>query len=243
MGQKHKGGIFMLDVKLNAVKDYLGTSEYLRQIADDGHGRGILEFTESFIQSVASFGVSELYAREAERCIALKLSDTKADYSLERSKQYHEKGLRNIAYAKESLKQFKAELKEYPNDLKLEKNDIADFMKEFNEELSNLEIKKSDVEKISKTVKESMNFIAKKGANALPDYLEDKIDELGKIRSQADRGAVDNIPVWKIAAIAVAVGIWIWALFRCKWWGSCRLKEGLSYFILFWIAALIAKFC
>lgn len=233
----------MLSAKQSAVMDYYNSSEYLRQIADDGHGRGILEFTESFIQSVASFGISELYAREAERCITLKLSETRANASLERSKHFHEKGIRSIAYAKKSLKQFKKDIKEYPTDIKLDKTDIAEFMQELNEEVANLEIKKTDAEKINKTVLEGMDFIAKEGIGALPGYLEDKIDALEKIRSQKDRGAVDNIPVWKVAAIAVAVGIWIWALFRCKWWGSCSLKEGLAYFIVFWIAALIAKFC
>lgn len=233
----------MLSEKQIAVRDFLEASEYLRQIADDGQGRGMLEFTESFIQSVASFGVSELYAREAERYLALGLSKRKANYSLEKSKHHHEKGLRAVGYAKNALNQFRKDLEEYPTDMRLDERDISELIQGLNEQLADLDIKRSDAEKISKTLQEGMHAIAREGAQALPDYLEERIEELAKLRSQEDRGAVENIPVWKVAAIAVALGVWIWALFRCKWWGSCRLKEGLGYFIVFWIAVYIAKFC
>jgi hypothetical protein len=88
-----------------------------------------------------------------------------------------------------------------------------------------------------------LDLAAKGDVAALYKEVADRAVQLQKLRSSEDRGMQENIPVWKIAAIAVAVGIWIWALFKCKWWGSCSLKEGLAYFIVFWISVLIARYC
>lgn len=232
----------MLSQRQAATMDFLNASQYLRQVADDHHGIGMLEFTDSFIQSILSFGNSELYARQAGRSKGLKIQESLVKESMQMSKEYNEKGFRNLSYARDTLKQLRKELESYP-EVKLDKKDVASFQSELMHQVSELEIKESDALKIKEAFSSSLESIISGGAKALPDYLEQQIDKLEKIRRQPDRGAVDNIPVWKVAAIVVAVGVWVWALFRCKWWGSCSLREGLAYFIVFWIAALIAKFC
>ena len=54
-------------------------TEFLRRIADDGHGRGLLEFTDHMTQAINSFGRSELYARRAENRDELDIQPRRAE--------------------------------------------------------------------------------------------------------------------------------------------------------------------
>jgi len=233
----------MLSRTQQAVLDFDRMSDNLRRIADDRHGTGLMEFTEAFVQSISCFGISELNARQAERDKALALRDARLKSSIEASGYYNEKGIRLLSGARGALKQFREELASFPKDLKLSAADIKATHQEIRDAVAELEIKATDAEKINAVFTKGFELLSAKGALALPDYLEEHIADLERIRRQPDRGAVENIPVWKVAAIVVAFGVWIWTLFRCKWWGSCSLKEGLAYATIFWIAALISRFC
>jgi hypothetical protein len=225
-----------------AAGEFARASEFMRQIADDRHGAALLEFTDAFIHSIIAFGSSEFEARQAERFEVLKVVSPKAGAASQASSHLNAKGLRHVRYGLEAIKAFRNEFDSFPKG-KVADTDFGDFERELREALAELDVKPSDVEKIDRTVRESLDEIRGKGAVSLPDFLEGKLAELERVRRREDRGAVDNIPVWKIAAIAVAVGVWVWALFRCTWWGSCSMQEGLVYFVVFWLAVLISRFC
>lgn len=223
-----------------ASLDFFQASERLRLIATDGHGEGLAAVAGEFIQAMNAFGLSELEARRGERLQALKLGTGVAREATRLRDAHNEKGLRTLKRARAHVKLFREELASYP-EVKLE-GELKEFQQELREQLAELEISESDVRKIDSALADGF-AVAGKGAAGLPDYLDRNLRELEKVRRSANRGAVENIPIWKIIAIVVAFGIWIWALFRCRWWGSCDLREGLAYFIVFWIAALIARFC
>lgn len=225
-----------------ACSEFLRSSDFMREIADDKHGRALLDFTDSLILAVTAFGTAELHARHAERCEVLKLPAQRARLASQQSARHHDKGLTLIAHCRKSLKEFRRELDDFPTDT-VPAREFETLHKDIREALVELEVKASDVDKIDKTIRTCLDLVSANGAATLPDYLDKHLDELESLRKRKDRGAVENIPVWKVAAIALAVGVWVWALFRCRWWGSCSKKEGLSYFILFWLAVLIARFC
>lgn len=233
----------MLSREQQATQEFMKASEHLRQVADDRHGTGLLEFTDALVQAIACFGTSELYARQAERGSALDVHASRVMFSSKMSARCNEKGIKTLSYAREALKHFRKDLSSFPIDTKLNDSDINIAQQEIREALADLEIKESDVIKIDKVFTVGFELVRSQGVSSLPEYLESQISNLERIRRQPDRGAIENIPVWKLAAIAIAVGVWIWALFRCKWWGSCSSKEGLAYATVFWISALIARFC
>lgn len=232
----------ILNREQKAVYEFMTASAMMRQVADDGHGKGLLDLTDALLQAIASFGVSELYARIAERCKALGIKDSRYQLALENSVYNNKKGLRNLSYAQNAFKQFRKDLGTYPKDTNLSE-DLDILQRELRDGLVDLEIKASDVIKIDNAIKECFDTVRPKGIEGLADYIKMKLSELENIRKKDDRGAIENIPVWKIAAVAVALGVWVWGLFRCKWWGSCSWKEGLSYAVIFYVAALIRKFC
>lgn len=45
--------------------------------------------------------------------------------------------------------------------------------------------------------------------------MRKNIDELEKARSSPDRGAADNIPIWKLLSAAVLLAVGSWAVYAC----------------------------
>lgn len=224
-----------------ASASFLNASVPLREVAEDGHGQGLANFAGLFIQAVNSFGLSELHARQAERVQALKLPAAGARAAQARSKQHNDRGLRLLEESRATLKLFREELATFPDTAASERQ-VRAVREEFRTGLVELELKASDVAQIDAAAAEAFELV-RSGANSLPDYLEHHLARLEKVRRQPDRGAVDNIPIWKVIAIVVALGVWIWAFFRCSWWGRCSFAEGLAYFVIFWLAALVVRFC
>jgi hypothetical protein len=223
-----------------ASAEFLHASAKLEEVARDGHGQGLATFAEHVVQAINAFGLSELHARQAERYETLNLRAETAEVARKLSEEHNEKGLRNLDSSRRGLQVFREELAGYP---KAEIGPAVEaFRDEFRVQLAQLEVKASDVERLDSSLGEVFE-VAAAGADGLPDYLEKHLGELEKARRGADRGAIENIPIWKVIAIVVAIGVWIWALFRCGIFGSCSLAEGLAYFTIFWIAVLIARFC
>lgn len=238
----------MLNREQNAIAQVMKSSEKMRHIADDGHGKGLLELTDALLESIASFGVSEMYARKVERRQVIKIQSDFVKLVSKEIEYNNEKGLRSLSHAHNGFKQFKDDLQKFKKELgpkfKVDVSKDLDILhQELRKGLVDLDIKASDVKKLDDTIQECFDSVRSKSAEGLADYIESKLKDLENIRKQPDRGAVENIPIWKIAAVAVALGVWVWALFRCKWWGGCSYKEGLAYAVIFNVAAYIAWLC
>ena len=235
----------MYESKLNrdqqAVSDFFSASIPLFRIVDDERTRGLQEFANTIVTSIALFGQSELNYRQAERYSTIDVRG-KDSLSAQKGKRYNDKGLKTLSMAYDSLKQIKEESSKFPKIDNL-REPVLSFQKDFREELVNLDLKSSDVKKIDEAVQQCLSVVQSDGLDGIIKYLEVQTKKFEEIRKRPDRGSVENIPIWKVAAIVVAVGVWVWALFKCNWGGGCSLQEGLAYFIVFWIAALIARFC
>lgn len=225
----------------DAMADFLQATDFMRRIADDDRVKGFADLNDNLIQAIASFGVGELHARRAERLQALKLSGSRSQAAAKLSARYNEKGQKLLDSAMVGVKALEKDLEKYPKE-PLSAVIVDEFYEDLREALVDLEVKASDVEQINTVIRSGFDQFRGKPPQGISEYLTSKIKELGDIRKRSDRGAVSNVPLWKIAAIAVAVGVWIWALFRCGA-GKCSLSEGLAYFVIFAVAVLITKFC
>jgi hypothetical protein len=231
----------ILSREQDASAEFLRASEKLKEAATDGHGQGLATFAGHLVNALNEFGLSELNARQAERLQALKLRAETARASKSLSDGHNEKGLRSLESARGGLKLFQEELAGYPKAPNIGPA-VKAFQQDLREQLTHLEIKAEDVTRLDAALREGFQ-VASKGAAGLPGYLKKHLDELEKVRRGANRGAVENIPIWKVIAIVVAIGVWVWALFKCGIFGSCTLAEGLAYATIFWISVLIVKFC
>jgi hypothetical protein len=237
-----KGEITMLSREQQAVSDFMDVSTPLLRIADDGHNTGLQNFADAIVHSIAFFGLSELHARQAERGGVLNVQSSKTLSASRMSTHYNDKGLKTLSFAQDALKEFKEELANYPKSGDLRAS-VDTFQQELREALADLDLKASDVTKIDEAIQPCLDIVRSQGADELVNYLEEQVGQLEEVRRRPDRGAVENIPIWKVVAIVVAVGVWVWALFRCGIFRGCSRAEGLAYFVIFWLAVLISRFC
>ena len=119
---------------------------------------------------------------------------------------------------------------------------LKDQIEEFKLQCTDLEIKGKDVDKLFAGVDQVFASFQKEGINGVVGVIEKSMQELITLRKSDTRGAIDNFPIWKVAAIIVGIGVWIIGLIHCGWFG-CSLQAGAAYFIIFAIAAIVTRFC
>jgi hypothetical protein len=229
------------------VSEFMEASKDLRAVANDPNFPELAEFTDHFLSAVTHFGRTEMELQGVERVADL----TKGGFAprdlegfratrLQLADRFNRTGIRLLEGA-DRLPETVARL-EPPNRAALQE-DVSALKEELQFHLGELEVKPSDSSRIAKAISPIFDLVGQGNVNGLYEHVARQAGTLQRLRASESRGAEENIPVWKIVAIAVAVGVWVWALFKCKWWGSCSLKEGLAYAIIFWISAFIAKFC
>lgn len=196
------------------------------------------EFVEGFTNSVSYFGVSELEFRKRDRCRSKSSLDTlKSVYNLN--------GIRNNTKGLKCLKIASSELKQFQTTVKFDKKYVFkadEFRGELLTFFEELEIKPTDVDKLIKVLDETLSECSKSPEQTIA-YLQNKSVELDKLRSSDDRGAVDNIPFWKIVAIAVFVGLAVYDIWRCIIKNKCSTAEKAAIKAGYTIASLVMKFC
>ncbi len=199
---------------------------------------GLNEFVEGLLNSVSFFGVSELEFRKRDRCRSkLSVGSLKDVYS--------RNGIRNNSSGIRSLTIAAAELKQFASTVKFNKKNVfvpGEFRNDLISFFEDLEIKPTDVDKLIKVLDETLAECSK-GPEQTLAYLQRKTDELSKLRNSPDRGAVDNIPWWKLVAIAIYIGLAIWDIWRCIIRNRCSTAEKVVIKVGHTIASLIMKFC
>ncbi len=233
------GNKMILSREQQSAFDFLNATAVLQQIANDGHGTGLLSFTNALIEAGLAFGTAELHARTAERLSALDMQASRTLNASKMAARSQDRGFEAVANARTALARFQKELATYPKDAEIGYG-LDRAQEGLREALADMELKAADVVKLDGVIRQCFDTIRAKGAAGLPDYLAEQIDALERVRRQDDRGASENIAIWKVVLIAAALGVWVWGFFKCKWWGSCDVKwEGMVFCIL----VAIACFC
>lgn len=233
----------MLSREQNALLQFKLQSIPLREAINATGLEPLIALNNTLIDAVGWFGVSEHHARQAERFTLIKDAPSAMHRTL-LLKQHNETGLQVLSRARSQLealavefgrarpagkdKEIKARVARSLNDLK---TIVADF-----------EIKPGDAEKIVGFIDEVHESFREPGNSGVINLLQKKFAELEEVRSRPDRGAIDNIPVWKAIAIIAAIGIWVAGVIHCGFF-ECSVDWATAYAIGFNIAAAIASFC
>ena len=196
--------------------------------------------------AVASFGRTEMIARQLgrERAADAIVSGWSIEGALDR---FNQGGLASLDMALEHLDAFQGS---WPrgNDESFESDHerIAAFEDGMRYELSQLDLKPVDVEKLTNRLREATAVARDATPEAMADYIRRVITELAEARRSDNRGMVDNLPWWKIVAVAVYFAMGLWSLLKCtwRWFGwSCTPNEALIYSLIGKAAALGYKLC
>ncbi|MDZ4757099.1 MAG: hypothetical protein SGJ10_03035 [Bacteroidota bacterium] len=237
----------MYKLILNRAQDAsLGFDMYsyaLSKIVNRLPSQNFKDFFNSFSDAVSHFGEQELYARAAERSTILKINPELSKYNGERADRFKLQGQEALTQSLNALKGLREEsMKEEQT-----RNKVGDFkvlQNDYVQMIVAYEIKPSDVEKLDKTLTEVLEVAKTNGEKGLFDYIEKKINELSKLRNNKDRGAIDNIPYWKLVAIAVFIGVTVWLVWRCVVKGkNCSQLSSVISALGKTLIGLLQQFC
>jgi hypothetical protein len=179
----------------------------------------ILPFFDSLSYAGACFGRCELNARSLDRAVEMNLfTDQQKTFAAD-VKKFNEAGIEQVGIARKVLAQLGKELEKAKLDPRKTVARLKDCFKEFRLGIAEWDMKGSDARKLDALLTEMSNVVSDKGLPALAGYLDGKMAELIDVRHRDDRGAVDNIPIWKLIFIAGIIGWFIFNVVYCNAFG------------------------
>lgn len=231
-----------------AAKNWLVASRLMADMVRAGAPDTEAAYT-TFCDAVNAYGQQELFARRAERIDAIQATKRLAaarDRSI--SERFRSRGDIGIGYA---LDELAALLESGVSDSLNATDEHAGRLDEFSEDLlfqfSELEIKPKDVTRLGEVLRDVIGEARDGGEKQLISAMQQRLETLRDLRAQPDRGAVDNIPVWKVVAIAIAIGFAVWLVVRCikalRNKKPCHFGVTGDQAIVITFMALLASFC
>jgi hypothetical protein len=197
---------------LQALEAVRAPSQALIDILAMHHGPEAGAAGGAFLGAVLAFGVAERIAAAAERRKAAGLApDPDAEARIRRN---NDKGLADLVEAQAGFKKLAGAVASLPPLAPAGVATAVQWLGDLKVFIADCEFKPSDVGKLAKLIDENAASV-KKGPGALLDSIISKLAELETARKRPDRGAVDNIPLWKLIAIAVYLGIALIAVTVC----------------------------
>lgn len=229
------------------VQDFLASGLLLYEAFSAPEERHVRETLFALDGAIASFGRAEMVDRQTGRDGVLTRGHRAGDDDA--FNHYQNAGVRALKEASETFRGFRS-LAEQQQRGDVDARALEDRLRMFDRavriELAALELKPADVERLAAQLDEAVSVASIGDPLRFLDHVARKIDELGEVRSSDDRGMIDNIPWWKVVAVAVFFAIAVWALIKCawRWWGlSCSTNEALVYVLIAKAAALGYRLC
>ena len=229
-----------------AVHEFAHEVSLLRQVADDGETPGLLRFVDLFAGAVADFGSTELHARQAARYTALGVEPNAVTFHEELVADRNESGLQALASARRQLEEARDDIDRLLDRRGEDLGDTAALADRVRARtrmhLARLEVAPSDAQKLAEALEPCFDLLRSGEPRRLPDFLSRHVDELRRLRRETDRGTRENIPIWKVIAIVIAFGVFLWAFFKCGFFG-CSADERAVVAGIGSIATIVAIFC
>ncbi len=225
------------------ILDFMDASNRLKSFVQNHENDLLLETFNGLQDAVILFGKCEMAIQRSQR-----LDDTEEAAGLmKRGMSYNRRGMASLEAAIESIQGFQEDTGGYDEvELSTRDEDIAYLREEATYQLAQLYTKPRDVERLTETFQNALNAVVEDGIEGLGAFTEENMQRLLELRGSESRGTEENIPVWKIVAVAAFFGITLWTLMKCKWrWYGrrCTWKEDLIYALIAKAAALGYKLC
>jgi len=230
--------------ELRASQDFALGNHSMLDILYSSEDSTILNIYSQFSDAVEHYGYAEMHFRQSERNLVAKRFINSQKEIATIANRFNSKGGAILTNATASLKTLIAQVQKEPAVKPKNLIQLDNFVNDFLDIVTLGEMKPADVEKIN-TVLQTCVEIAKKGGDKeVLNYAQMKFAELIEVRRSTNRGAVDNIPVWKMVAIAAFLAIAFFLVWRCLAKGKgCDVVERLAKGMGKTILTLIISLC
>lgn len=222
------------------VGEFLQIGLLFKEVVSEVPSVALKQITGSTISALSCFIECELNCRQAERYGVLRLLPERTKSLNAQGNAANERGLSALAKTLKSFDALRSDIGSLKHD-KLKKK-MSQYQDEFRLYLAETEMKTKDVEKIDGVLGECFAALDKGGVAGLVERLQRAAQDLDEMRRRPDRGAIDNIPVWKIGGLIMILGVGIIALIHCGIFG-CSLDTRNSYIAALITTALVTLGC
>jgi hypothetical protein len=202
----------------------------------------VFPYFDAMSDAVACFIPTELHARSLDRAIALDVFAERRSWLEAEISRWNDAGLARVRDARRVLKQMQAEIEASKIDHELVRRRVDEARHEFRVGLADWDMKGSDAEKMFRVFSEAADVVSESGLAALPAHVDRALAELEEVRRRPDRGAVDNIPFWKLLILAAWLGWMIFQFVYCSVFGCAPISVvfwwliGASHLVFFVLA-------
>jgi len=227
--------------ELEAVNRFTQVAFQFVGTLEDERLRG---FAAQFVDGITVIGESELNARQMERCQVLGIQPARRDFARERFRELNDRGREIILSSIPKLRELGEDAGGAPSGKKksMTRAEVKQWKDRLYTLLVDVEMKASDVRQIQASIDDYAKVMTAKGPKGVASLMEKQVRELHRFRGQSGRGATTNIAIWKAIAIAVFIGVSLWAIFKCSIFG-CSIIENLAYGTIALIALVVVFFC
>jgi hypothetical protein len=191
----------------------------------------LLPFFDHFSSAIASFGRCELHARTLDRYVALDLFPDRRESVAAEVKKYNDAGIQQIDCVQKMIPFLEEEVGKINISQRQAVGRLSECVSEIRLAIADWDMKGSDAEKISGVLTEALEAVTSGGLKAIPGYLNLKANELRDLRQRDDRGAVENIPWWKLLIIASMIG-WFFLIFATCGPSGCTATSAIFWLII-----------
>lgn len=191
----------------------------------------LLPMFDHFSHAIASFGRCELHARSLDRAIALDVFHDRQPSLAADVAKYNEVGLQQIDFYRKAIPALAEDVSKLDADPRQVWARLNECAGEIRLAIADWDMKGSDAAKLDGVLNEILGEIKSGGLAAIPGYLEAKAVHLQELRRRDDRGAVENIPWWKLAIIAGFIG-WFFLIFATCGPSGCTATSAIFWIII-----------
>ena len=209
---------------LDIANRYIEKARTLRGVLAESGSESLVSLADSLTRATVQFGRCELHMHAADRNAALNINAALISSGIKRAMSYHARGLEYLAGAKPALTRLAEEASSIAEEevRKIWSGIEGEIKESWLSALGDLDMKPSDAQKLL-GVMDECSAAAATGFKGLVGHIDQQFQKLEQLRKTPTRGTENNWPVWKLAAVAVWLGMTvagvIMALQRgAAWW-------------------------
>jgi hypothetical protein len=193
----------MLSREQRIAMEYSRAAEPLMNIAQAVPHRGLQSAVRGTIDAIGSFGMSEVYARRAERYERLSVHAEAVEPARRSAQRWNESGLATLGQTREVVAELQQEFAEM--EAPWTGYELEQMRQQVREELAELEANADDLAQLDQRFESVFETAASRGVPGIFEDAEELARQLDELRRQPDRGAAENLAPWKEAGLAMLV--------------------------------------
>lgn len=230
--------------ELRASQDFALGNQSMLDILYSSDDPTVSKIYSQFSDAVEHYGYAEMHFRQSERnLVAKRFVNAQKDIATI-ANRFNSKGGIILTNAVTNLKTLIAQVQKEPVVKPKNLAQLDAFANDFLDIITLGEMKPADVEKINTELQNCVDIAKKGGDREILNYAQLKFAQLMEVRRSDNRGAVDNIPVWKMVAIAAFLAIAFYLVWRCLAKGKgCDVVERLAKGMGKTLLTLIISLC